>query len=506
MMGKAKRLRPKLFYTGVSLESRIPQSHPLRRIKEVVDFGFVRKHVAGMYGERGNPSMDPAVLLKMMFLTFYEGVRSERALSEQMPYRLDWLWFCDYDLDDETPNHSVLSKARRRWGKEVFTCFFQKVLRQCVEAGLVDGKLVHVDASVIRANASMDTLVPESLLIETGQVLYNDLEEAAPVSCGEDKGADEGGCAGQRPEGEKPGKAVVSTTDPDARLTRREGETILGYKDHRVVDDRCGVVTATVTTDASVAESHILSTALDAHRFNTGCAEETVVADRSYGTMGVYREVHDRGATPCIPHQKWGRVRGTFGDERFVYDAPRDCYVCPAGCELHPMRKRRRSGVAKAVKYHAKAEVCRMCAFREQCTLSENGRIINRPADRRYVEWADGCLSRHHRRYLALRRRVRAEGSFADAANLHGFKRARWRGKWKAAIQNLLIATIQNVRKLLRYAGGTCPTGGVALAKRCQTALIHGLARIHAFVSHVFQASGNQSVNPVLLWTSYPCS
>lgn len=505
MMGKAKRLTPKLFYTGVSLEGRIPQSHPLRRIKEVVDFGFVRKHVAGMYGERGNPSIDPAVLLKMMFLTFYEDVRSERALSEQMPYRLDWLWFCDYDLDDETPNHSVLSKARRRWGKEVFTCFFQKVLRQCVDAGLVDGKLVHVDASVIRANASMDTLVPESLLIETGQVLYNDLEEAAPASLGEDGSADEGGRDGQRPEGEKPGKAVVSTTDPDARMTRREGETILGYKDHRVVDDRCGIVTATVTTDASVAESHVLSTALDVHRFNTGCAEETVVADRSYGTMGVYREVHDRGVTPCIPHQKWGRTRLTFESGRFVYDVQRDCYVCPAGHELHRTERGRRSTDAEVVKYRAKAEVCRACTLREQCTLSANGRIINRPADRGYVEWADGCLSRHHRRYLAGRRRVRAEGSFADAANLHGFKRARWRGVGKAAIQNLLIAAIQNVRKLLRYAGGTCAGGGIALAKRCHTVLTDGFARVRALFSHILGHRATNHVSHLPSWMTLPC-
>ncbi len=59
-----------------------------------------------------------------MFLLFYENIKSERALLRQLPLRLDWLWFCGYDLDEATPDHSVLSKARNRWGSEIFEGFF----------------------------------------------------------------------------------------------------------------------------------------------------------------------------------------------------------------------------------------------------------------------------------------------------------------------------------------------------------------------------------------------
>jgi hypothetical protein len=58
---------------------------------------------------------------------------------DTIPLRLDWLWFLGYDLDSEVPNHSVLSKARARWGVEAFRSFFERVVWQCVEAGLVDG-------------------------------------------------------------------------------------------------------------------------------------------------------------------------------------------------------------------------------------------------------------------------------------------------------------------------------------------------------------------------------
>ena len=118
MMGQRQKLQPKLFYTNpTSLEARIPNDHRLRRIAHVVDFGFVRKSVAKFYGTNGNPSIDPIVLMKMMLLLFLEDVKSERELMRQMTYRMDWMWFCEYDLDDTIPNHSVLSKARQAGGR-----------------------------------------------------------------------------------------------------------------------------------------------------------------------------------------------------------------------------------------------------------------------------------------------------------------------------------------------------------------------------------------------------
>jgi hypothetical protein len=85
MLGKPKKTEPKLFYHSVSLERRIPKEHPLRKIKQLVNFDFIRLQVAGLYGTNGNESIDPAVILKLMFLLFYENVKSERALLRQLP-------------------------------------------------------------------------------------------------------------------------------------------------------------------------------------------------------------------------------------------------------------------------------------------------------------------------------------------------------------------------------------------------------------------------------------
>jgi transposase len=126
-----------LFSYGVDLDRRVHADHPLRRVSAMVDFAFAREAVKHTCGANGNESVDPAVLVKLMFLLFHENVRSERELMRRLPERLDWLWFLGYTLDNEVPNHSVLSKARARWGGELFEELFVRSVKQCVEAGLV---------------------------------------------------------------------------------------------------------------------------------------------------------------------------------------------------------------------------------------------------------------------------------------------------------------------------------------------------------------------------------
>jgi transposase len=108
--------RKELFSYQVDLERRVRADHPLRAIRRTVDFGFGRQAVAHCYGCNGHVSADPEVIVKLMFLLFLDNVKSERELRRMLPERLDHLWFLGFGLDDEAPDHSVLSKARARWG------------------------------------------------------------------------------------------------------------------------------------------------------------------------------------------------------------------------------------------------------------------------------------------------------------------------------------------------------------------------------------------------------
>ena len=142
MMGHENH-QGKLFCYDVNLEKRLRSDHPLRKINEFVDFEFIYGEVKEKYGSRGNVSVPPPVILKMLLLLIFYNVRSERELMATIPERLDWLWFLGYNLDDTIPNHSVLSKARARWGVEAFESFFKRIVWQCVEAGLVDGSKLY---------------------------------------------------------------------------------------------------------------------------------------------------------------------------------------------------------------------------------------------------------------------------------------------------------------------------------------------------------------------------
>src|SRR5688572_30320161 len=123
-----------LFTYSVNLDKRVRVDHPLRKINDTLDLSFVPEMVAQFYGKRGNVSVPPRTIVKMLLLLFLDNIPSERELMKIIPERLDYLWFLGYGLDDVIPNHSVLSKARAKWGTELFEMIFQISIFQCAKA------------------------------------------------------------------------------------------------------------------------------------------------------------------------------------------------------------------------------------------------------------------------------------------------------------------------------------------------------------------------------------
>jgi len=443
MMG-THQPQSELFSYQVDLERRVHAQHPLRRVLAQVDFTFAREVVGHTYGQNGHVSLDPAVLLKLMFLLFQENIRSERELMRRVPERLDWLWFLGYGLDDAIPDHSVLSKARKRWGGELFETLFVRTVRQCVEAGLVDGTKVHLDGSLIDADASRDSVVKaDPATIARIKAAYaaqeRKLDDTAPPSARTDIN-----------------RRLVSTTDPDAPCVSKgpaSGTARPRYKAHRMVDDRCGVITATATTPGDIAEPGQTLPLIAQHEDNTGREVAAAVADRGYGTVENYCDLVERGirphVSPMLPADH--RREGRFTKDDFLYDAASDRYVCPAGQSLRPKRTHQRRQMTD---YVADKKVCALCPRRERCTNSKLGRSIARHWKEETLEFAR-AISRLPEAYAdRARRRHLMEGSFARSANLHHFKRARWRRLWRQQIQDHLIAAVQNIAILC----GTVPT------------------------------------------------
>ena len=484
MMG-TKEPQKELFSYSVDLDKRVRPEHPLRRVQELVDFTFVRGEVRGCYGYNGHESVDPAIIMKMMFLLFLDNVPSERELMKIIRERLDYLWFLGYGLDDEVPDHSVLSKARRRWGSEVFEKLFVRIVGQCVEAGLVGGEKIHMDGSLVDANASKNSILKgsEEMIAKIREIYRSEaqkLDEEEELARGVKYH-------------ETVNDKTVSKTDPDASLVRKDGDSRPRYKSHRVIDDSKGVITAVISTPGSIKENGKLMDLVEAHERNTGSEVETVVADRQYGTAENFRTCQERGINTHMgdmlePQVKKGRREGVFGYEDFIYDPETDTLTCPAGQTL---ARRKHKTTRKAYEYACAMGICKTCAIRAQCTRAKSG--IARTVKRHYHHEAVEAGRAQSQTPAAKRDRVRRkwlmEGSFADAANNHGFKRARWRRLWRQKIQDYMIATVQNIRILLRYQAPIQNADAQAINARlctCFSAIFHALPRIHADISSAF--------------------
>jgi len=142
----------------VSLDQLVPANHFYRHLERELDLSFVREWVKERYAPIGRPSIDPVVFFKLELALFFEGLRSERQLMRVAADHLSIRWYAGYNLDEALPDHSSLTRIRHRLGLPLFRQFFEHVVDLCDQAGLIWGKELLVDATKVRANASMEQL------------------------------------------------------------------------------------------------------------------------------------------------------------------------------------------------------------------------------------------------------------------------------------------------------------------------------------------------------------
>jgi transposase len=519
-----------LFSYRICLEHRLAADHPLRALAAVLDLDFVIPAVQEFYGRSGNVGVDPRLMVKIMFLLFYYNIPSERELMDQIRFRLDFLWFLGLDLESEIPDHSVLSKARKRWGTQLFEELFARTVKQCVQAGLVDGRLLHIDSTTIKANASKGKVVSSSPeLVSALRRAYQEQEAklavlpaptpgkaspscdaplglapapaplvSAPVTVLPDPVAsnESGACAEPLPsesEGKIPDLRVlppppksetadqpseskaadqklpvnsthISRTDPEAELARsKNGVTDLNYKDHRIVDNTHGVITAVEGTGSTVADGTQLPSLMEQHLSRTGLklGQVTIAGDGHYGTASNYLFCAQEGIGPHLAEATAHLAeRGNLPLSEFVYEPEQDRLRCPQGHYLD-FHQNRPQEQAKVYLIQDPAQ-CAGCPLKPRCTKSAQGRSIQRHVQAQVIAQAQAKAKSPAGRFSRKRRQHVMEGSFADAANNHGSKRARWRGLWRQQIQGYFIAAVQNLRILIKRAKGGPVKGAAA--------------------------------------------
>ncbi|MFZ2490921.1 MAG: IS1182 family transposase [Thermoanaerobaculia bacterium] len=433
------------FFPAQDIGARIPQDHLLRQIARTLDLSFVDDAVESTYGVSGHESIPPTRIMKLLLLLVIYNVPSERALFRDLPMRIDWLWFLGFDLSSRLPNHSVLSKARRRWGPEVFHELFARSIQLCMSKGLIDGRDLLADSSLVDANASVDSLFRVADQVARTATARLDQNASDPA---DDSGSDGSSSGGNERAAAEP--KYRSKTDPDATGAKRRGETRVRprYQTHRAVDSAQGVITATTVGPGHENEANYLEQLVVDHTAHTGQRVRSMTADDKYGTADnlEFCEVNQIEAFIRPFRSNYTRPReGQFTECCFRYDATSDTYICPAGERL---TRRGYRPDKDAFKYSAPAKACSHCPVRALCTSGRH-RTLSRPARIEILERARSrCRTDRGREHRKLRRWM-MEGSFARSVPL-GYKRARGRGLASMRIQDYLIAAVQNFLILLK--------------------------------------------------------
>src|ERR1700724_3750594 len=188
MMGQLPRMESLFYY--FRLEDQIPEDHLLRVIDCYVDLSFVRDRLKGLYSSTGRPSIDPEVLLRLLLVGYLYGISSERRLLEEVRMHLAYRWFTRLGFEKEIPDHSTFSKNRHGRFRQcgVFRKVFEEIVRRCLQAGLVEGRNLAVDGTLVGANASNQSRVPREKLFELAQIsrtvqeYLTELEQQNPVA------------------------------------------------------------------------------------------------------------------------------------------------------------------------------------------------------------------------------------------------------------------------------------------------------------------------------------
>ncbi len=469
MMGK-RVFAPKLYYQ-LSLDQLVPRNHLLRQIATAVDFSFVYPLARSQYSHTGQPSVDPVVIFKTMLIGYLYGITSERRLMAEIQVNLAYRWFLGYDFDEVIPDHSVLTKARSRFGVDVFEKFFERSIQICSEAGLLGEGPVYVDATHVGAAASLESLVyreetarhllPVKDYIQKvymdNPVPHEDVDADIPKSMPAiDKTVPESKTkigsqdyARKRPSG-KTNEKYVSRTDPEATVVRNTRQGLrLTYKAHVAVSGKNGmVVTAAIATTGIAGEEHLLNDVLKSHTQHTGIQVKEAVADTKYGTLANYISLAQAGIAAFIPpHERTNGVNGFWGKDHFRYVPEQDIYICTAG---KTMKHLRAWPYKKRVIYRCEPGTCQACQLNKKCTPKGNLRTVTRFLDQKLVEEAQARIGNPAGKELMRQRKIRIEGIFALGKELHGLRRTRLMGRWKVQIQLWLTATVINLKRAIK--------------------------------------------------------
>lgn len=423
------------FFVDFRLSERVPKDNFYRKLRETLDLTFLRKMTQKYYGTEGQKSIDTEVFFKLMLIGYLENINSDRKIVETAGMRMDMLFFLGYDIDEPLPWHSTLSRTRQLFGKEVFLELFRNILKICVEKGMVSGKTQAIDSAFIKANAAMDSLV-ERELNEKSKQFFTEITENEEEKTLIEKGK----------KNKKHSDLFVSSTDPDARVSQKQGKLpALNHLGIISVDTAnhviCGAMAEFADKHDSATTEKIISQAIENLQDNNLQIEE-VLADTGYSSGESYQFLEENAITAYIPPV------GAYKPEKdgFIYEKEADCYVCSQG------KKLTFKGVYKnQSRYESKKSDCKNCPLRAQCVNKRGFKSVYNTAYKEHFENAYKLLNTRRGKRMMRLRASTVEPVWGTLLHYRRLKKVYTIGNELANKQVLMAATAYNLKKLLAF-------------------------------------------------------
>jgi transposase len=465
------------------LSERVPRHNLYRRLAELVDWTFLYDATQGLYSHTGQPSLDPVVFFKLVLVGRLENLVSDRRLVEHCALRLDILLFLGYEVDEELPWHSTVSRTRQLFPAAVFERLFEHIFAQCVARGLVAGDTQAVDSAPVKANASLDavrekqppgTLAPRLAgspaepAVPTASVITAPAHQLRQLATGQRRrqGAQTGALGAQHEKARLlSNKTHYSPTDPDARISVKPGKArALNYLCSLAVDTARGVISHVQADYADSRDSlHLprLLTGLQQRLRANELPFRALLADAGYANGPNYARLEAARITAWIP--VFGQYKPEI--EGFTYDRATDAFACPEGKTL-PFQKydTNQDGSWHKI-YWAACRDCQQCPRKVTCAPKAKRKQINRTI---YDAAYRRAWHRQHTRRGQRKRRVRQgtiEPVFGNLIHHYGLRRMNVRGYAGAHKTMLLTAVAYNLKKLLKYRPQQQVSAAVALPR-----------------------------------------
>jgi transposase len=505
MQGK-KKYQEKLF-TDFKLSERVPPTNFYRRLKEVLDLNFLYSLTKGFYGGSGQKSIDPLVFFKLCLVGYLENIISDRKLIEHASMRLDILYFLDYDIDEELPWHSTISRTRQLFPEEVFERVFTHVFEMCVKQGMVKGSTQAIDSAPVKANASMDSLelkVPEQYLEahladirhishrdkdtfrkakenkaskEQQQITANDreLKEIKSRNKNWSENQNQRPGAGNKGSRYTSNKTHYSPTDPDARISVKPGKARkLNYHSQLSVDTAHHVITDIKAYHADGKDNQDLPDIVDRlsrRLWRSGFKLENVLADTGYSSGENYAYLEQKGINSYIPPH--GTYKG--GPDGFIYVKEQDYYLCPNN-EIVPFKKvfnDYRTGTKKK-EYRISSKICSHCPLASSClgkTAKEKKFSVTYYRDE--YERNNERLQTQKGKRMKAKRQATVEPVFGTLTQFMGLRKINTIGIKQADKVMHLSAVAYNLKKYLKFTKNKVKSGVGSLTfhKKIKTVL-----------------------------------